>query len=113
MALHPVGFTRPPRLPGTPVGSYPTISPITCVREDHRLDCFLLHLPSPEGAFPLGSTVPFGVRTFLADSVDAVIRPTLTYESNSELVSSNNSASTIIRPVCSQAMIRFRWRIST
>lgn len=33
----------------------------------HRLVCFLLHLPSSTGveAFPLGSTVPCDVRTFL------------------------------------------------
>src|SRR5690606_579476 len=30
LALHPVGFTWPPPSPGTPVGAYPTISPITC-----------------------------------------------------------------------------------
>src|SRR5690606_11070916 len=29
LALHPVRFTWPPRSPGMPVGSYPTLSPIT------------------------------------------------------------------------------------
>src|SRR5690606_19368795 len=30
LALHPVGLTWPPPSPGTPVGAYPTLSPITC-----------------------------------------------------------------------------------
>ena len=53
--------------PDALVGSYSTLSPITCAPEGHRLVCSLLHLPSPslDGAFPLGSTLPCGVRTFL------------------------------------------------
>lgn len=48
MALHPARFAWPLPLPGTPVGSYPTISTITCVptNRDHRLECFLLHVLS-------------------------------------------------------------------
>ena len=58
-------------------GLYTTLSPITCdpgscLRRSvgtHRLVCSLLHVPSspgcPDEAFPLGSTAPCGVRTFL------------------------------------------------
>jgi hypothetical protein len=44
------------------VGSYPTISPLP--RQVEAVS-FLLHYLSPFDAFPLGSTVPVGVRTFL------------------------------------------------
>jgi len=42
--LHRVGFTWLPALPGAPVRSYRTLSPLPgrC-----RVVCFLLHLPSP------------------------------------------------------------------
>ena len=52
MALHPARFAWPLPLPETPVGSYPTISTITCVSHlasemrGHRLECFLLHVLS-------------------------------------------------------------------
>lgn len=92
-------------------------------------------------AFPLGSTVPCGVRTFLTafvedkphtrterspdphaveepegalekDAVASVcsVRP---YRSMFSIVSLYRSRSTMMRPVCSQAMMRLRWRIST
>ena len=46
LALHPVRFAWPPPSPGAPVGSYPTLSPITCAggSSGHRLVCSLLHL---------------------------------------------------------------------
>jgi len=45
LVLHLEEFAWPRMLPPAPVGSYPTISPIT-----FRLVCFLLHLSSPGNA---------------------------------------------------------------
>ena len=50
------------------VGSYPTVSPITCAPRSHRLVYFLLHLSSGRPAWPLASSLPCGVRTFLSRS---------------------------------------------
>ena len=72
LTLHRVRFAWPPRSPGMPVGSYPTISPVTCedtgmrYRPSAGLLSVALAVSRPEpGAFPLGSTLPCGVRTFL------------------------------------------------
>ncbi len=62
-------FARHPMSPPSPVGSYPTISPITCepANRNHRLVCFLLHLlySDKSESFPLGSRMPCAARTFL------------------------------------------------
>ena len=54
LGLAPGGVCLAGPVNGPPVGSYPTISPITCAPtgRDHRLVCFLLHLPYPTSAGP-------------------------------------------------------------
>jgi len=42
----PRGLPGRPGHPRPPVGSYPTLSPITCAPRGHRLVCSLLHVPS-------------------------------------------------------------------
>lgn len=82
LALHPVRFTRPSRSPGMPVGSYPTISPITCAPKGTPAGILSVALAvttpvTGSSAFLLGSTAPCGVRTFLTvrKSNSAVTRP--------------------------------------
>ena len=82
LAFHLVGFAGPPLSPGTPVRSYRTLAPVTPTAPTvagagwSGQDCSLLHVPSCRRsrqsseqtirhAFPLGSAVPCGVRTFL------------------------------------------------
>lgn len=74
LVLHREEFAWPYLLPDMPVGSYPTLSPIT---SRTRLVCSLLHLSSPEltGARTLSGSLPFGVRTFLPNkTVTAAVR---------------------------------------
>jgi len=63
LALLRVGFTEPPRSPGTLVVSYTTVSPLP----EHRAQavCFLWHCPAGHPGLPLATTLPCGVRTFL------------------------------------------------
>ncbi len=68
LALLRVGFTEPPRSPGTLVGSYSTVSPLPVRRTRGSAPsavCSLLHFPSGHPAWELPSTLPCGVRTFL------------------------------------------------
>jgi len=82
LTLHPVAFARPPASPRAPVRSYRTLAPFTPMvpigvgASKSGQDCSLLHVPSCRRsrqsseqtirhAFPLGSAVPCGVRTFL------------------------------------------------
>lgn len=69
LVFQPLRFTWHPMSPWNPVGSYPTISPITCesLSRNHWLVYFLLHLlfPDESGPFLLGSKVPYAARTFL------------------------------------------------
>lgn len=69
LVFQPLRFTWHPMSPWNPVGSYPTISPITCESQmrNHRLVFFLLHLLFSDKSepFQLGSKVPVAARTFL------------------------------------------------
>jgi len=66
--LH-AGFTEPQQLPAVLVGSYPTVSPLPPILERWRYTfcCTFRRLTLSIGltAFPLGSALLFGVRTFL------------------------------------------------
>ena len=139
LALHPVGFAWPFPSPETPVRSYRTLSPLTAAEAVAGLLSVAraVALRLPENAFPLGSTVPCGVRTFLIPKArDATVRPARVaagartstgcsqgclvrrppiraYTSMLSIMSSYCSLSTMMRPVCSQTMMRLRCRIST
>ena len=78
-------FTWPAPRGVPPVGSYPTLSPITCVQDeasDHRLVCSLLHLtwrgayaaPTPRVVSPSGLSGPEAHPPALA-SPDFSLRP--------------------------------------
>jgi len=68
LALLRVGFSRPARSPRLPVVSYTTVSPLPAEVPWHPplAVCFLWHYPSGHPAWALPSTLPCGVRTFLA-----------------------------------------------
>ena len=74
LVLLQVGFTEPPRSPGTLVVSYTAVSPLPASR---RAVCFLWHCPAGHPGWVLPTTSPCGVRTFL-DAVTgaAITRPT-------------------------------------
>ena len=55
------------RSPGVPVGSYPACSPLSRERDG----CFLSRYLALSSNFPLGSTMPCVVRTFLSPSRDS------------------------------------------
>ena len=74
-ALLRMGFTKPPRSPGTLVVSYTTVSPLPVPRERPSAVCSLLHCPSGFPAWELPSILPCGVRTFL-DACAAAVRRT-------------------------------------
>ena len=78
LALHPVGFAGPPLSPGTPVRSYRTLSPLTAAEAAAGLLSVARAVGAAQrdAAFPLGSTVPCGVRTFLTAGADAAPVPT-------------------------------------
>jgi hypothetical protein len=59
-----VGVTEPPRLPGTLVRSYRTVSPLPLRRTGSAV-CFLLPCPASYLDWPLASTLPCGAPTFL------------------------------------------------
>ena len=66
LAFHPVGFAGPLRSPEAPVRSYRTLSPLTAAgAAAGLLSVARAVVPARRHAFPLGSTVPCGVRTFL------------------------------------------------
>ena len=78
------------------VGSYPTVSPITCApgkqlslrAESHRLVCFLLHLSSGHPAWLLASPLPCGVRTFLSPRLSQIRTSFLRFEP--EIIGASN-----------------------
>ena len=88
LAFHPVGFAWPVPSPRPPVRSYRTLSPLTPTgpKRSSGIGAGLLSVAravdtapaagaSPavvgsDAAFPLGSTVPCGVRTFLTADAD-------------------------------------------
>ena len=74
LALLRVGFAEPTRLPGSLVGSYPTVSPLPVPPKSPSPVCSLLHFPSGCPAWELPSTLPCGVRTFLGLSTATVRR---------------------------------------
>src|SRR5579875_3340070 len=78
LTLLRVGFTEPPGSPRALVRSYRTVAPlpVKAPREGGRPSavCFLLHCPSSHLDWPLASTLPCGVPTFL-DRVTARPRP--------------------------------------
>jgi len=71
LAFHPVGFAWPDSSPNPPVRSYRTLAPLTPTAVGAGLLSVaraIRTVPTPVGndaVFPLGSTVPCGVRTFL------------------------------------------------
>ena len=73
LVLHRMGFTQLPRSPGELVRSYRTVSPLP--RRGGAV-CFLLHLPSRHRDSPLGSTLSYGVRTFLRAAFRARFKKT-------------------------------------
>ena len=82
LALHPVGFAWPLPSPGTPVRSYRTLSPLTPPTRVGGAGLLSVAraigtAPNPgrgDAVFPLGSTGPCGVRTFLTADPDCCRR---------------------------------------
>ena len=70
LALLRVGFTVPPPLPGSAVGSYPTVSPLPDPHTGPSAVCSLWHFPSRCRARVLPGTLPCGARTFLSRRTD-------------------------------------------
>ena len=76
LALLPVGFAWLGLSPDPPVVSYTAFSPLPTLRPWPGIGgLFLWHFPSGCPAWPLASTVPCGVRTFLKRLVDVCDRP--------------------------------------
>jgi hypothetical protein len=76
LTLLRVGFTEPPGSPRALVRSYRTVSPLPVAAARGRRPsavCFLWHFPAGRPDWPLASTLPCGVPTFL----DKVVRPTM------------------------------------
>jgi hypothetical protein len=74
LALLRVGFAEPPESPRALVRSCRTVSPLPVPVARPSAVCFLWHFPSGHPDWPLASTLPCGVPTFL-DPVDAGPRP--------------------------------------
>jgi hypothetical protein len=66
LALLPVGFAKPSGSPRTLVRSYRTVSPLPVRLSPPSAVCSLWHCPAGHPDWALPSTVPCGVRTFLA-----------------------------------------------
>ncbi len=64
LTLLRVGFTEPPRSPGTLVVSYTTLSPLPAPVRVPAV-CFLWHCPAGHPGWVLPTTPPCGARTFL------------------------------------------------
>ena len=65
LALLRVGFTEPAESPRSLVRSYRTVSPLPVRLSVPSAVYFLLHFPSGRPVWPLASTLPCGVPTFL------------------------------------------------
>ncbi len=74
LALLPVGFAWPLLSPATPVRSYRTVSPSLAPSGAGNLP-LCGTMPSGHPAWPLASTVPCGVRTFLVMGTPCRDRP--------------------------------------
>ncbi len=73
LALLRVGFAEPARSPGPLVRSYRTVSPLPRLSE---AVCFLWHFPEGRPRWTLSTTLPFGARTFLPQTMlRAAARP--------------------------------------